>query len=100
MYDVEAKTVDMTGFLTVDEFDQEVRRVMLEEQCDYIRAAILMAWRYMVSIKNSTPNPLSEAHKVCIGAVISKWRANDNKWYNGIKRLTTQFMEWGYRYDN
>lgn len=99
MYNANAITVDTQGVLTIDEFDQEVRKVMQEENCDYIRAAILTAWRYMVSIKNSVSDPLSEAHKVCIGAAISKWRTGDTKWYNGMKQLTTQFMEWGYRYE-
>jgi cation transport regulator ChaB len=98
LYNINAITADTQGFLTVDEFDQEVRKVMQEEKCDYIRAAILSAWRYMVSIKNSVSDPLSEAHNVCIGAAISKWKASDAKWYNGMRQLTTQFMEWGYRY--
>lgn len=98
MYCIDDKTVDTTVFLTVDEFDQEVRKVMREEKCDYIRAAMLRAWRYMVSIKSSVSDPLSEAHKVCVGAAISKWRAGDAKWYKGMRQLTTQFMEWGYRY--
>lgn len=98
MYCSNAITFDMTGFLTVDEFDQLVKNRAQEERCGYVEAALLTAWDYMASLGESIQDPLAEAHKVCIGAAITKWKTNNNRWYNGVKQLTTQFMKWGYRY--
>jgi hypothetical protein len=99
MYCPNAITVDIQGFLTVDEFDQVVKNRAKEERCGYIEAALLTAWDYMASLGRTVKDPLTEAHKICMRAVIAKWtEISEDRWSLGMYKLMDKFREWGYRY--
>ena len=102
MYCQNVISLDTTRFLTVDEFDRITRVRAKRERCGYVEAALLTAWDYMADLSStdlSTRELLTKAYKVCMGAIVAKWEADEDKWYQGVKTIMNKFGEWGYRHE-